>query len=79
MRASNELKSNLDQQTTAVREVKSEIDGMRLELVREIRDMKVSLQKSLGGMEQSMTTLVQTMTATVKEINKKEPSQNNSP
>lgn len=79
MRASNELKSNLDQQTTAVREVKSEIDGMRLELVREIRDMKVSLQKSLGGMEQSMTTLVQTMTATVKELNKKEPSQNNSP
>ena len=79
MRASNELKSNLDQQTTAVREVKSEIDGMRLELVCEIRDMKVSLQKSLGGMEQSMTTLVQTMTATVKELNKKEPSQNNSP
>ena len=79
MRASNELKSNLDQQTTAVREVKSEIDGMRLELVREIRDMKVSLQKSLGGMEQSMTTLVKTMTTTVKELNKKEPSQSNSP
>jgi len=79
VRASNELKSNLDQQTTAVREVKSEIDGMRLELVREIRDMKVSLQKSLGGMEQSMTTLVKTMTTTVKELNKKEPSQSNSP